>query len=115
MLIQIFGTNKCKNTQKAIRFFKERGINIQFIDLNQKKISKGELESILRSIPLEKLIDKDSKTFKNMNLQYIAYDTKEVLLNNPLLFKTPILRNNKKNATIGYEPDIWKNWVNENQ
>ena len=92
MIIQIFGINKCKNTQKSIRFFKERGINIQFIDLSQKKISKGELESISNSIPLEELIDKESKAYKNMNLQYMDYDIKEVLLNNPLLFKTPILR-----------------------
>ena len=111
MIIQIFGTNKCKNTQKSIRFFKERGINIQFVDLNQKKISKGELESILNSISLEKLMDKDSKAYKNMNLQYMDYDTKEALLNNPLLFKTPILRNDKKKATIGYEPETWKEWI----
>ena len=113
MIIQIFGTNKCKDTQKSIRFFKERGINIQFIDFNQKKISKGELESILNFIPIEKLINKESKIFKNMNLQYMDYDIKEVLLNNPLLFKTPILRNNKKNATVGYEPEIWKKWIKD--
>ena len=111
MIIQIFGTNKCKNTQKSIRFFKERGINIQLIDLNQKKISKGELESILNFVSIEELINKESKTFKNMNLQYMDYDTKEVLLNNPLLFKTPILRNNKKEASVGYKPEIWKEWI----
>lgn len=112
MIIQIFGTNKCKDTQKSIRFFKERGISIQFIDLNQKKISKGELESIQNYIPLEKLIDIESKTYKNMNLQYMDYDIKEILLNNPLLLKTPILRNNKKNVSIGYNPEIWKEWLN---
>ena len=63
-------------------------------------------------IPLEKLIDIESKTYKNMNLQYMDYDIKEILLNNPLLLKTPILRNNKKNVSIGYNPEIWKEWLN---
>ena len=114
MIIQIFGTNKCKNTQKSLRFFKERGINIQFIDLTQKKISKGELENIQNSISIEELIDKENKIYKNMNLQYIDYDIKEVLLNNPLLFKTPILRYNKKRVSVGYKPEIWKEWINNN-
>ncbi len=107
--IQIFGTNKCKNTQKAIRYFKERGINIHFVDLNQKKISKGELDSIIRTIPMEKLINKDSKEYRKMNLQYIQYDIKEILMENPLLFLTPVVRNRDK-AILGYEPDLFKEW-----
>lgn len=110
MNIQIFGVNKCKDTQKAIRFFKERNIIVQFIDLTQKKISKGELESITRTIPLEKLINKGSNEYKKMNLQYIQHDIKEVLLENPLLFFTPIVRNKDK-ALIGYDPDLLKEWL----
>jgi arsenate reductase (glutaredoxin) len=110
MIIQIFGIHKCKETQKAIRFFKERRVDIQFVDFNQKKISKGELESIINHIPLDKLIDKENILYKKMNLQYIEHDIKEILLNNPLLFKTPILRN-KNTACLGYCPEILKKWL----
>ena len=67
--IQIFGIKKCSDTNKAIRFFKERGIKTQFIDLNEKAMSKGELESVKRTIPIEQLIDKEGKQYKKRNLE----------------------------------------------
>ena len=109
MIIQIFGTKKCKDTQKAIRFFKERGIETQFIDLTEKKISKGELSSIAKYIPIEELIDKDGKEFEKSNLKYMSYDIEEMLLENPLLFKTPIVRGQNK-ASVGSSPDDWKDF-----
>ena len=57
MNIQIFGVVKCKDTQKTIRFFKERGIELHFVDLKQKAITKGELRNISNSVKLEDLID----------------------------------------------------------
>ncbi|GBD88291.1 putative reductase [bacterium BMS3Abin03] len=110
MNIQIFGTKKCKDTQKAERFFKERRIQFHFRDLTIKGISKGELENIKRVIPLEDLIDKDGKQFKKRNLDYMVYDTEEELLADPRLLKTPIVRNGRL-ATIGYQPEIWKEWI----
>jgi len=110
MNIQIIGTKKCRDTQKAERFFKERNIPFQFRDLNEKGISKGELNNICRSVPLEGLIDKDGKQFQKLGLQYMVYDTEEELLNDPLLLKTPIVRNEGK-ATIGFQPEVWKDWI----
>jgi arsenate reductase-like glutaredoxin family protein len=108
--IQIFGTKKCSDTRKAERFFKERSINFQFRDLAEKGIAKGELENIRRSIPLDDLLDKESKHFKKRNLSYMVFNTEEELLDDPLLFKTPIVRNGKL-STIGYAPHIWKEWI----
>jgi arsenate reductase-like glutaredoxin family protein len=109
MNIQIFGIKKCQDTRKAERYFKERKIKYQFIDLAVKGLSKGELNSVKTAVGLENLIDKTSKEYKNSNLQYIIHNIEDVLLTNPLLFRTPIVRNGQK-STIGYHPDIWKQW-----
>ncbi|CUH94021.1 hypothetical protein P22_0083 [Propionispora sp. 2/2-37] len=109
MNIQIFGIKKCQNTRKAERFFKERGIKYQFIDLTVKGVSKGELRSISQRIRLDDLINKEGKEYQKMHLKYILHDITEVLLNNPLLFTTPIVRNGAS-ATVGYQPEEWKTW-----
>jgi arsenate reductase (glutaredoxin) len=109
MNIQIFGVKSSHDTRKAERFFKERKIPIQFRDLNEKGISPGELDSIKRNIPLEELIDKEGKQFRKRNLEYMVYDIETELLNDPLLFKTPIVRNGKE-ATVGYLPEVWREW-----
>ncbi|MCR1974538.1 arsenate reductase family protein [Clostridium sporogenes] len=111
MNIQIFGIKKCFDTKKAERYFKERKIKYQFIDLNIKGLSKGELQSIKSAIGLNKLINKDSREYKKTNIGSIRTDSvkEDLLLNNPKLYKTPIVRNGKK-ATVGYEPEIWKEW-----
>jgi arsenate reductase-like glutaredoxin family protein len=110
MNIQIFGTKKCRDTRKTERFFKERRILFHFRDLNEKGISEGELDNITQVIPLEDLIDKEGREFQKRNLAYMVYNIEEELLNDPLLFKTPIVRNGKP-VTIGYQPDIWKEWM----
>jgi arsenate reductase len=110
MVIQIFGTKKCKDTQKAIRFFKERRIQTQFIDLKEKEISPGELNNIRKYIPLEDLIDKDSKEYEIRNLKYLRHNIEQELLADPLLFKTPIVRSSN-GATVGHQPEIWQNWA----
>ncbi|AHF06816.1 arsenate reductase family protein [Desulfitobacterium metallireducens] len=111
MNIQIFGTKKCFDTKKAERYFKERKIKYQFIDLNEKALSKGELDSIKRSISLNDLFNKAGKVYKALNLEFIRSSStrEELLLNNPGLYTTPIVRNGQK-ATIGYHPEIWKEW-----
>ena len=110
MNIQIFGKNKCFDTKKAERYFKERRIKYQYIDLNRFGISRGELTSVKSAVGgLDKLIDEKTKGVEM--LTYLAYadDKFEKLLEEPLLLKTPIVRNGKK-ATVGYEPDVWKDW-----
>jgi arsenate reductase len=110
MNIQIFGTNKCQDTRKAERYFKERKISYQFIDLTIKGLSKGELNSIKKFIDLKNLINTEGKEYQSSNLRYIIHNTEDIVLNNPLLFKTPIVRNTTKAATVGYCPDTWKQW-----
>jgi len=112
MNIQIFGTKKCQDTRKAERFFKERRIQYHFRDLSEKGISPGELENISRSIPTEELLDREGKQFKKRNLGYMVFNTEEELLSDPLLFKTPVVRNGK-HATIGYTPEVWLEWIKE--
>ncbi|WP_312495287.1 arsenate reductase family protein [Anaerosporobacter sp.] len=112
MNIQIFGKSKCFDTKKAQRYFKERGISFQFIDMAQKGMSKGEYNSVKQAVGgMDKLIDektKDQQTY--LLIKYLAEEDKEEkLLENPKLFKTPIVRNGKK-ATVGYEPEIWNKW-----
>lgn len=112
MNIQIFGTNKCFDTKKAQRYFKERGIKFQFIDLKEKGLSKGEYNSVKAAVgSMEAMIDEKSKEYEKCFIKYLARkeDIEEKLMENPGLFKTPIVRNGKQ-ATIGYCPEIWKNW-----
>ncbi|HAG42123.1 MAG TPA: ArsC family transcriptional regulator [Clostridium sp.] len=111
MNIQIFGISKCFDTKKAERYFKERKIKYQFIDLNIKGLSKGELQNVKAAVGLGELINEKSKEYTKLNLQNIRTDSvkEELLLNNPKLYKTPIVRNGKM-ATVGYKPEIWKSW-----
>ncbi len=110
--IQIIGTKNCNETRKAERFFKERRIQFHFRDLNEKGLSKGELENIKAKIPLEDLINGEGKQFKKRNLQFMLFDIEEELLNDPLLIKTPVVRYGKE-VTIGYHPEIWKKWLSD--
>lgn len=109
MNIQIFGTAKCQDTRKAQRYFKERGIPYQYVDLSVKGLSKGELSSVRAVVGIESLIDKDGRQYARRNLKYITHNIEEELLSDPLLFKTPIVRNGPK-ATVGFSPDVWKDW-----
>ena len=112
MNTQIFGTKKSADTRKAERFFKERGIKYQFIDLKEKSLSKGEFASVKQAVGgLDKLIDENSKDKDTLALiKYIAdEDKEEKILENQQILVQPIVRNGKK-ATVGYQPDIWKSW-----
>jgi arsenate reductase-like glutaredoxin family protein len=110
MNIQIFGTKKCQDTRKAERFFKEHGFKYQFIDLTEKGLSKGELHSVKASISLEDLVDVNGKQYQKRNLKYLVHNIEEELLTDSLLFKTPIVRNGSK-ATVGYQPEVWSQWL----
>jgi arsenate reductase-like glutaredoxin family protein len=107
MNIQIIGTKKCKETQRAERYFKERRIPFHFRDLTEKGLAKGELDNITRVIPLDDLIDRESKRFKDRGMQFMVFDIEEELLSDSLLLKIPIVRSEKL-VTIGYQPDVWK-------
>lgn len=111
MNIQIFGVKKCFDTKKAQRYFDERRIKYQFIDLTVKGLSKGELKNVAEAVGLKGLINGQSKDYKRLNMDRIVGSNvrEEILLNNPGLYKTPIVRNGKK-ATVGYAPEVWKGW-----
>ena len=112
MNIQILGRKNCNDTKKAQRFFKERRINFHFRDLVEKGLSNGELENICRIIDPEDLIDKESKQYKKRGLEYLVYKVEEELLNDPLIIRTPIVRNGSK-ATVGVDPNIWAEWLKD--
>ena len=105
-MIQVFGTKKCNNTGKALRFFKERGVKIQFINLAEKGLSKGELLSISKTIPVHELINTQSKEYEKLSLKYMKFNIEETLLDHPLLLVTPIVRFNK-HVAAGYKPEAW--------
>ncbi len=110
MNIQIFGRRDCSDSRKAERWFKERRIPFQFIDLKEKGFSPRELETVARPIGYENLLDKDSKRFKEKGLAFMSPSRiPKVLLEDPLLIRTPIVRNGSA-AALGYQPDIWKDW-----
>ena len=112
MNIQIFGTKKSSDTRKAERFFKERGIKFQSIDLNQKGLSKGEFNSVLQAVGgVDAMIDPDCKDKDLLALiKYIAPEDKaQKVLENQSVLKQPVVRNGRQ-ATVGYQPDIWKTW-----
>ena len=112
MNIQIFGTKKSADARKAERFFKERGIKFQYVDLKEKGLSKGELTSVMQAVGgLDRLIDEKAKDQETVTLlRYIAEEDKlEKVLENPQVLMQPIVRNGRK-ATVGYQPDVWKEW-----
>ena len=112
MNIQIFGTKKCNDTKKAERFFKERGIKYQFIDMKEKGMSKGEFTSVAQANGgIENMINPEAKDKDALALiKYIADEDKvDKILENQQVIKTPVVRNGKQ-ATLGYQPDVWKKW-----
>lgn len=112
MNIQIFAKSKCFDSKKAQRWFKERGIKFQLIDLSSKGMSKGEIESVIRAVgSLEEIIDYNAKTSDAALIKYLGSEQAklEKLLENPSLIKSPIVRNGKQ-ATVGYKPEVWGAW-----
>jgi arsenate reductase (glutaredoxin) len=113
VVIQIFGTKKCKETRRAERWFKERGLKVQSVDLTEKGLSPGELRSVASSVGgPEALIDREGRRYVDKGLKYSAPTGPRIealLLEDPLLLKTPIVRRGKE-ATVGYAADTWEAW-----
>ena len=112
MNIQIFGTGKCFDTKKAERWFKERRIKYQSVDLLRYGMSGGEFDSVLRAVGgIDRLIDWDKKAPEIDLMRYMedARAREDKVFDNPKLMKTPIVRNGKQ-ATAGYCPEIWETW-----
>ena len=129
MNIQIFGTKKCNDTKKAERFFKERGIKFQFIDMKEKGMSKGEFNSVAQANGgLENMINWEGKDKDLLALiKYIAEEDKlEKVLENPQVIKTPVVRNGRQSTgcftMYEEEENRWRcsfrsdgKWINVNE
>ncbi len=111
MNIQIYAGKKNFETQKAERYFKERKITYQSVDLNKKNLSKGELQSLKSAVGLKALIDVNSRDYQTYNMAYHGSNplAEELVLQHAGLLKTPIVRNGKL-ATVGFCPEIWEKW-----
>ena len=110
MNIQIYGKSKCFDTKKAQRWFQERRIRFQLVDLPRKGLSPRELQSVKAAVGgLDALID--PKDPEAATLRYLALDSQkeERLLEDPSLLRTPIVRNGRQ-ATVGYCPEVWSTW-----
>lgn len=112
MNIQIFGTKKCNDTKKAERYFKERGIKYQFVDMKEKGMSKGEFTSVAeKNGGVDNMLNTDAKDKDALALiKNIADEDKLItILENQQVIKTPIVRNGRQ-STLGYQPEVWKAW-----
>ena len=111
---QVFGTKKCADTRKTERFFKERGVPIQSIDLAQKAMSPGELRAVATRVGgMEALLDREGKRYVDKGLKYSAPTgprIEAILVADPLLLRTPIVRS-AAGATVGFQPDVWTRWL----
>ena len=113
MGLQIYA-GKGFDTQKAERYFKERHISYQRVDVLKFGVGKRELESVAAAVGLDALCDKDSKAWRESVLAYTQ--SRETIINGlvekPQLLKLPLVRNGKM-ATVGYQPDVWEKWIAE--
>jgi len=108
-MIQVFGTKKCRDTQKALRFFKDRGVETQFRDISEKAPSPGELDDMAKAVGgFDALLDLDGTVSKTRGLSHLVHDPREELLRDALLLRTPIVRPGKGTAAIGVDEKSWK-------
>lgn len=115
MDVQVFGTAKCKSTQKALRFFKERRIPVHYVDLTRKAASKRELDRFAQKVGADALLDRDSKRFRERGLHVAHLPESRILpllLDEPLLLKTPLVRHGSQ-VTVGLDEGEWKRWMEE--
>ena len=109
MNIQIFGKSKCFDTKKAERWFKERRIKYQFVDVLRYGMSRGELNAVRSAVGLEAMIDEKDEDYPLIRYLTTNEAKLDKLYEDPYLIKTPVVRNGKQ-ATVGYCPEIWKTW-----
>jgi arsenate reductase-like glutaredoxin family protein len=115
MEVQIFGTRKCRDTQKAQRFFKERRVKIHMVDLDQRPASAGELRRFAQKFGPEALLDRESKAFQDRGLRAAHLPESRILPlleEDPHLLRTPLVRSGKR-LSIGNDPAAWAAMLQE--
>ena len=110
-MIQLYISKKNFDVQKAERYFKERRIPVQMMDLKKHKLGERELQTMARAVGLENLLDRDDKKVKEHPASYCNIESvlTGYILETPWLLRAPIVRNGSK-ATVGYCPDVWETW-----
>lgn len=114
MNIQLYISKKNFDVQKAERYFKERRIKVQVMDLKKHKLGEREVQVMAKAGGLQNLIDREDKKVKEHPACYYNQDSLLIaaILETPWLLKSPIVRNGSK-ATVGYQPDVWEEWVKQ--
>jgi arsenate reductase (glutaredoxin) len=113
MEVQVFGTKKCADTRKALRFFAERRVKTHFVDLNERAASPGELTRFAQKFGVGALIDSASRRYAVLGLASARYSDErwlDKLVEEPMLLKTPLVRWQNK-LTIGAAEETWRGWV----
>jgi arsenate reductase-like glutaredoxin family protein len=113
MPVQIFGIKGSQAARAAERFFKERRVEIQYVDLNKKAMAFGEIKRFIDKFGMTALLDTESKAYKDAGLQYLKLSPEELLARiekHPGLLKLPFVRGNNK-LSIGHDEEMWKQMV----
>ena len=113
MEVQVFGTKKCADTRKALRFFAERRIKTHFVDLVERAASLGELTRFAQKFGVGALIDSSSRRYAELGLANARYSDErwlDRLAEEPMLLKTPLVRWQNK-LTIGASEETWRAWI----
>ncbi len=115
MNIQIFGTNKSRETKKALRFFQERGVKPQFVDLQELYMSQGEIARFVQKFGVKPLVDTKSKGYKDAGLEHMTLPDNvmiQKLIDEPKLMVQPLVRS-ANTLSVGWDEKVWRNWVAE--
>ena len=104
--MQIIGTAKCRDTKKCRLWFDQRGIDYHYVDLNKRRLSPGELNAIATKNSWDDMLDREGKVWKKKQLEWKEFDPQEELNDDPLLLKTPVVRDGSE-VIIGNAPDAW--------
>lgn len=115
MNVQIFGTNKSQETKKALRFFKERNVKPQFVDLQEVYMAHGEISKFVQKFGVKALVDTNSKPYKDGGLEHLNIPDEQLiqkLIDEPKLMIQPLVRSGNT-LSVGWDENLWKNWFNE--
>jgi len=111
-VIQIFGRKKCKDTQKATRFFKERRVEFQFVDIDLKGPAPRELDVFAQAAGKDALLDTESRSYRSRGMEYMEFDVLEEIARDPSLLRTPVVREGRR-AAVGPDEEFWRALADE--
>lgn len=110
--VQIFGHERDQGTRAAVRFFKERRVQIHLVDLTRKPIARAELRRFVDKLGARALLDETSRAYKDGGLGYMRLDDAEIverLLAMPALLRLPLVRF-ENDVAAGRDETAWKRW-----